>query len=189
MERWSRTEGFRRRIRLRALSLVTPFSLLSWNAAYALWLAVNLALFVVMLLALVALAGLSFREPSGILLVAATLALAPFHTGIVTGNVTWLAVELSVIAIWSARRRHDLAAGFLLAVAAGLKPQIGLCFLLYYLLRRRWRVTGAAAAVLALRGGIRVRATGVWPHSVALELPGRQSRSAGDWSSRQFHDD
>ncbi len=131
-----------------ALVLVTPFGLLSWNAAYALWLTVNLALFVVMLLALVALARLSFREPSGILLVAATLALAPFHTGIVTGNVTLLAVELSVIAIWSARRRHDLAAGFLLAVAAGLKPQIGLCFLLYYLLRRRWRVTGAAAAVL-----------------------------------------
>jgi hypothetical protein len=122
--------------------------LLFWNVAYALWLALNLALFVIMLWALVGLSGFSFREPSGILLVAAPLALAPFHTGIVTGNVTLVAVELSVIAIWSARR-YDIAAGVLLAVSAGLKPQIGLCFLLYYLLRRRWRVCGIAVALLA----------------------------------------
>lgn len=134
-----------------ALVLIAPFSLLPWNLAYALWFAMNLILFVIMLWALVELAGLSsdLYRPATILLVAGTLALAPFHTGIVTGNVTLVAVELSVIAIWAARQHYEIAAGLLLAVAAGLKPQIGLCFLFYYLLRRRWQICGIAAALLA----------------------------------------
>ncbi|MGD1024923.1 MAG: glycosyltransferase family 87 protein [Candidatus Sulfotelmatobacter sp.] len=134
-----------------ALVLIAPFSLLPWNLAYALWFGMNLILFVIMLWALVELAGSSgdLYWPATILLVAGTLALAPFHTGIVTANVTLVGVELSVIAIWAAGRRYEIAAGLLLAVAAGLKPQIGLCFIFYYLLRRRWRICGIAAALLA----------------------------------------
>jgi hypothetical protein len=131
-----------------ALVLVTPFGLVHWKIAYAIWLAINLALFAIMIAALVALAGFSYREPAAILLVAATLALAPFHTGIVTANVSLVAVELGVIAIWITRQRYDVIAAILLAVSAGLKPQIGLCFVLYYLLRRRWRLFGIAAAIL-----------------------------------------
>ncbi len=134
-----------------ALVLISPFSLLPWSLAYALWFAINLILFAIMLWVLVELAGFSgdLYWAGTILLVAGTLALAPFHTGIVTANVTLVAVELSVIAIWAARRRYEIAAGLLLAVSAGLKPQIGLCFLFYYLLRRRWRICGIAAALLA----------------------------------------
>jgi glycosyl transferase family 87 len=132
-----------------ALVLVAPFSLLPWNVAYAIWLAINLVLFPVTVCVLLSLAGVSYREPAGILLTAAALALAPFHTGIVTGNVSMVAIELSVIAIWAARRRRDVATAVLLAIAAGLKPQIGLCFLLYYLVRRRWRIVGVGLALLA----------------------------------------
>ncbi|MFZ0773263.1 MAG: glycosyltransferase family 87 protein [Candidatus Sulfotelmatobacter sp.] len=131
-----------------ALVLVAPFSLLPWNVAYALWLAINLALFSATLCVLVSLAGVSYREPAGILLIAASLALAPFHTGIVTGNVSLAAIELSVAAIWAARGRHDITTAVLLAISAGLKPQIGLCFLLYYLMRRRWRIVGITLAML-----------------------------------------
>jgi hypothetical protein len=140
--------GFPTAYPITALVLITPFSLLPWNFAYALWLGTNLVLFVAMLCALVSMAGFSYHQASTILLVAATLALAPFHTGIVTANVTLIAVELGVMAIWAARQHHDMATAVLLAVAAGLKPQIGLCFLLYYLLRRRWRVCGIALALL-----------------------------------------
>ena len=132
-----------------ALVLVAPLSLLPWNFAYGLWFATNLAFFAIMLCALVGLAGFSYREPSAILLVAATLALAPFHTGFVTANVTLAAVDLSIIAIWRGRSHYDFTAAGLLAVAAGLKPQIGLCFLLYYLLRRRWRICGVGLTLLA----------------------------------------
>src|SRR5271166_2418856 len=122
-----------------SLVLIAPLSWLPWRLAYALWLAINLGLFSVMLWALLALAGLSYREPAAILLVAVTLALAPFHTGIVTGNVALVAVELGVIAVWTARQGYDILTAALLAISTGLKPQIGLCFLLYYLARRRWR--------------------------------------------------
>src|SRR5580698_5582324 len=91
-----------------SLVLIAPFTVLPWSLANALWLGINLALFLIMVCALLALAGLSYREPSAILLVAATL-----------------------------------------AVATGLKPQIGLCFLLYYLVRRRWRIFGFTLAILA----------------------------------------
>jgi hypothetical protein len=133
---------------LTALVLIAPFSFLSWKMAYALWLALNLTLFPAMVWALVAIAGFSYREPRAILLIAGTLALAPFHSGIVTGNVTLVAVELSVIALYAARRSYGLWSSFLLAVAAGLKPQIGLCFLLFYLVRGRWKIFGGAMAVL-----------------------------------------
>jgi hypothetical protein len=131
------------------LVLLTPFTLLPWNFAYGVWLGMNLVLFAVLLWAMADLAGLSYRESPAIFLVAAVLSLAPFHTGIVTANVTVVAVELSVIAIWVARRHHDILTALLLALATALKPQIGFWFLLYYFLRRRWLICGVAAGVLA----------------------------------------
>jgi hypothetical protein len=141
--------GFPTAYPITAFVLIAPFSLLPWNVAYAFWLSLNVAFFVVMLCALVALAGCSYRDPRAILLLTATMALAPFHTGIVTGNVTLIAVELSVISIWAARRNWNVATAFCVAVAVGLKPQIGLCFLFYYFLCRRWRIFGVAFGLLA----------------------------------------
>jgi len=135
---------------LTALVLLAPLSRLPWSVANALWLTLNLGLFATMVCALVALAGLSYRSGAATLLAALTLALAPFHTGIVTGNVALMVIELGVIAVWTARRHYDVTSAILLAVSAGLKPQIGLCFLLYYLLRRRWRLVGIALALLFL---------------------------------------
>lgn len=137
-----------------SLVLVAPLSWLPWNLAYGLWFAINLALFGLMLSVLVELAGFSYRNIRGGLLIAFILALAPFHTGFVTGNVALAAVELGVIAIWAARQRHDIATAALLALSAGLKPQIGLCFLLYYLVRRRWRIFASAVALLALLAAV-----------------------------------
>jgi hypothetical protein len=133
-----------------SLVLIAPLSWLPWKLAYALWFAINLTLFGIMLSVVVALAGFSYRDTRGGLLIALVLALAPFHTGFVTGNVALAAVELGVIAVWTARQRYDLTTAVLLAVSAGLKPQIGLCFLLYYLVRRRWRIFAGATVLLAL---------------------------------------
>jgi hypothetical protein len=137
-----------------ALVLIAPLSRLPWRGAYALWLAINLALFVTMLYALVELAGFSYRSWQAILLVASTLALAPFHTGIVTANVALVVIELGVIAVWTARSRYDLLTATLLAISIGLKPQIGLCFFLYYLLRRRWNLVAITFAPLVIVAGL-----------------------------------
>jgi hypothetical protein len=137
-----------------AFVLIAPFSLLPWNVAYAAWFGTSIILFLVMMCALVALSGFSYIDQPTILFVAATLALAPFHTGIVVANISLVAVELSIIAIWTARKHHDFATATLLAVAVGLKPQIGLCFLLYYVLRRRWRVLEITLTILACIAGL-----------------------------------
>ena len=131
-----------------SLVLIAPLSRLPWGLAYGLWLAIHLALFGLMLSALVALAGFSCRDPLAVLLVAFTLALAPFHTGLVTGNPALIAVEAAVISLWTARQGYDVLTAILLTVSAGLKPQIGFCFLLYYLMRRRWRLLGRTLALL-----------------------------------------
>jgi len=144
-----------------SLVLIAPLSWLPWNVAYGLWFAINLALFGIMLSVLVELAGFSYRDTRGGFLIAFVLALAPFHTGFVTGNVALAAVELGVIAVWTARQRHDIATAVLLAVSVGLKPQIGLCFLLYYLVRRRWRIFAGAAALLALLAAVGVLRLGI----------------------------
>jgi hypothetical protein len=133
-----------------SLVLLAPLCAISWTHAYALWIILNLLLFAVMVCALVGLSGFSYRDPPAMLLIAGALALAPFHTGIVTGNVALVAVELGVIAFWSSGRGRDVAAAILLAISIGLKPQIGVCFLLYYLIRGRWRVVGTAVAGLGL---------------------------------------
>jgi hypothetical protein len=135
---------------LTSLVLLAPISVLPWKVAYGVWLSVNLVSFSIMLYALLELTDFSFCDPTGILLVAMTLALAPFHTGIVTGNIAVVAVELGVIAVWAARGRHEIWAAVLLALSIGLKPQVGFCFVLYYLVRRRWRVFGITLAVLTL---------------------------------------
>jgi hypothetical protein len=134
-----------------ALVLIAPFTLLPWKIAYGLWLAINLALFAGLIGAAVALAGSSYAEPRALLLVAAILALAPVHTGMATGNMTIAVVALAVIAVavYAARKRSAAAAAVLLALSAGLKPQIGLCFLLYYFVLRRWRIVVPALAMLA----------------------------------------
>jgi hypothetical protein len=144
-----------------SLVLVASLSWLPWNLAYGLWFAINLTLFGIMLSILVELAGFSYRDIRGGSLIAFILALAPFHTGFVTGNVALVAVELGVIAVWTARQRHDIATAVLLAVSAGLKPQIGLCFLLYYLVCRRWRIFAGAVALLALLTAVGVLRLGI----------------------------
>ena len=63
------------------------------------------------------------------------------------------AIALCAIAVWGAASRYDNLAGVLLGAASCLKPQIGICFLLYYALRRNWRVTLSGVAVA---GGIGV---------------------------------
>jgi hypothetical protein len=142
--------GFPTAYPITALVLSAPLSVLPWSVASPLWFVANLVLYVVMLHALLALAGFSWQEAPGILLMAATLALAPFHTCIAAGNPTAIAVESSVVGLWRARRGNDITAAMLFAISAGLKPQIGLIFLFYYILRRRGRLVVIAATLLAL---------------------------------------
>ena len=139
-----------------ALVLFAPFGALPWPTAKVLWLAFVLSSFAATVWALLQVSGLSFEDPRGLAFVTGCLALAPFQTGVASGNQTILVVGLCTLGMWAATADCDMIAGLLFGVACSLKPHIGAFLVLYYILQRRWRlfVTAvtctAALALIAL---------------------------------------
>ena len=138
------------------LALLAPISLLPWPVAHALWLIINIVVFGVTVASLLYVAGHRLHGEQGYLFVALTLALAPFHTGLAAGSIAIVAVGLSAWAVLAAARQRDLMAGILIGAAAGLKPQIGLPFLAYYSLRRRWHIFSSAAILVGVLAAVAV---------------------------------
>ena len=132
-----------------ALLLFAPLGLLSWRGALLVWLAVLLVSFAVTVWALIGTSGMAIHEPRTTAFLAGCLALAPFHTGIATGNQTILVVGLCSLGIWAAGAECDLLAGVLFGIACSLKPHIGAFLVLYYLVQRRWRLLLTAVAFTA----------------------------------------
>lgn len=134
---------------LGGLVVLAPIAAFPWKVAKILWLTVLLISFAATAWALVLAGGFRWGELRTLAFVGACLALAPFHTGIATGNPSILVIGLCAVAIWAARHRRDVAAGMLFGVACSLKPQIGAFLVLYYLVRRRWQLFLTAVASTA----------------------------------------
>jgi hypothetical protein len=154
---------------LPALALIAPLAFLSWSIADVLWLAISLAAYIVTILTVCSLANLSWADRRTYFFLAFALALAPFHTGLAVGSIVIVALAPAVVALWALRHRNDVFAGFLLILAVSLKPQIGLPFLFYCLVRRQWRAaaTGATGVlILAAIGTFRLAISGThWMQS------------------------
>jgi len=136
---------------LGGLVVLAPVAAVPWAIAKPLWLGILLLSFAATVAALALTSGFRWNEPRTLAVVAGSLALAPFHTGIASGNSSILVIALSALAIWAAHRGRDVASGVLFGLACALKPQIGAFLVLYYLVRRRWRLfTIAVACTTAL---------------------------------------
>lgn len=155
-----------------ALVLFAPIAALPWPAAKLVWLAVLLISFAATIVCLLEVAGFSFADPRALAFMAGCLALAPFHTGIATGNQTILVVGLSAIGIWAAGGERDIIAGMSFGAACSLKPHVAGFLLLYYLLRQRWRlfitaVTFAAVLVFIAAAWMRIAGVSWFPDYVS----------------------
>ena len=149
---------------LGTLVLMAPVAAFPWRIAKIFWLAVLLAAFGMTVWTLALAGGFRHDEVRTLLFVAGCLALAPFHTGMANGNWTLLVVGACAAAVWAARDHRDVTAGIFFAVACSLKPQIGALFVLYYLVRQRWRLFATALAStigLALVAVLRLQISGV----------------------------
>ena len=133
-----------------AFVLLAPIASLSWHVAHRVWLILMVLAFAVTFLALGSLAGFQPREKRTYLLLALAFAFAPFHTGMATGSIVIVVLGLCSSAMLAEDRGHNVGAGILIAVAVSLKPQIGLPFLAYYLLRRLWRLALTSLGLLLL---------------------------------------
>src|SRR5579872_1880040 len=129
---------------LGTLVLMAPIGALPWPAARLVWLALLVAAFGLTVWSLMRVAGFHLEEPRTLAFIAGCLALAPFHTGIASANQTILVVGFCALGIWAASGKRDVVAGLLFGVACSLKPHIGSFLVLYYLVRRRWRLFGTA---------------------------------------------
>ncbi|MGO8795542.1 MAG: glycosyltransferase family 87 protein [Candidatus Sulfotelmatobacter sp.] len=144
--------------------VLSPFALLPWPLALILWGAVNLAAIALAPFALLSVCGIHPFELRAQLFLAAVFALAPLHTGLATANPAMLAVGLSFAAFWAAHSGKLTTDGILLALAICLKPTVAGGLLLYYVVRRQWKVAGVACALsatIALIGISRLALPGV----------------------------
>jgi hypothetical protein len=133
---------------LTALFLLAPLAMLPWPIAHLLWLAITAVLTLGVIGSLLRLLTMEAGDWRSYVFVAFAFALAPLHTGFAAGSVVIATLALCGIALAREQRGNDVLAGILFAMAVCLKPQIGLPFLAYYLLRRRWRLCGIAAGVV-----------------------------------------
>jgi hypothetical protein len=133
---------------LTCLLLLSPLAVLPWPVAHLVWLGITACLTLGVAWSLLAAGGFEKSDWRGYVFVAFALALAPLHTGFAAGSIVISTVALCGIALAREQRGNELFAGILFGAAVCLKPQIGLPFLAYYLLRRRWRLSVVAAGVV-----------------------------------------
>lgn len=155
------------------LMLIAPLTALSWNWAVDLELALCVIAYLWLTL------EFTRRLPSGrrIYFAAFILAFAPFHGAFQLGNISAFAIPLMLLAILFIDD-YPIAAAFLLAIAACLKPQTGAFFCFHLLLSRRWRsfaIATATGTVLSAIAVVRMSVAGIrWiqPYHdiVALQL-------------------
>lgn len=131
------------------LVVLAPVAALPWRVARIVWLVILLISFAATVWALASTSGFRQNETRTLVFVAACLALAPFQTGIASGNTSILVIGLCVVAIWAARQNRDATAGVLFGIACAIKPQLGAFLVLYYLVRRRWKLFATAVSCTA----------------------------------------
>ena len=143
--------------------MLAPLGLLSWKVAEAVWVALSLLAVGVVICGSIAFTGTGWRDPKTWVFAALALALAPIHSGLATENPAIFVIGLCAAAIWAAQYSQDILAGLLLALASCLKPQLGLCFILFYVVQKKWRIgwTASAAGVLiAMVAVVRMQVAG-----------------------------
>jgi Glycosyltransferase family 87 len=128
--------------------VLVPFAVLAWAVANASLVLLDFALLFVVIRALMRFSGMQgWRRHAWL---AAVLAFEPIYAGMVINNIAVLAVECALLAVAMSETSPRLAAPVLLALSVALKPQIGFCVLVYFLLRRFWNLVTGTVALLGI---------------------------------------
>jgi Glycosyltransferase family 87 len=139
------------------LVLIAPLTFIPWAWANPIWLILGLVAIGLTISLLIRLAGFRSWEDRALVLATFILAFDPLHQSFHLGNVALFAVPLGLLGIYLAERERGFSAGFVLALATAVKPQLGLWVLLYYLIQWRKGIAigtlfpGAAIAMAFVR--------------------------------------
>jgi hypothetical protein len=127
-----------------SIPLLAPFGLFRWAAARNLFLLSALVMFPFMLWAAMRLDAVDWNSPTGVLVSAFALALAPWQAAIAAQSISAQAIELAIIGV---AFRSQTAGGIATGIAFCLKPQLAVWFLLFEVARKRWRRVLTAGAL------------------------------------------
>jgi Glycosyltransferase family 87 len=141
---------------LSCFALTAPFTLLPWLVIKLLWVFSTVILFFLSIYVLIELLELhGWRRDA---FIGTALLLAPFHTGVAVCNLAVTATEIGILSLWKSFTIRKFWTALPVSLSLALKPQIGFCFLMYFLLRRRWRVSLLASGLLiAFQGSAMLR--------------------------------
>lgn len=139
-----------------AYVLVIPFSLLPWGWANQAWVLLSVLGVGITAWILVRIGEFPATSDKTWFIIAFIFAFAPFHTAIHVANPAPIAIACCLLAVYLATQGHDAASGIMVAVATGLKPQLGIWIFVFYLLRRRWQLVQTC-----LLGGVALVVTAV----------------------------
>jgi hypothetical protein len=137
-----------------SLVIIAALTPLPWVAALIFWTVLSTVAVLLAALALLSICGCSLADRRSQLFVAVMLALAPLHTGLGNANPVVLAVSLAALSHWAVSTKRETIAGFLLAIAICLKPTVGGGLLIYYVVRRKWRIAGMTCLIAVFISGI-----------------------------------
>jgi hypothetical protein len=133
-----------------SLLVLAPFSVLPWRAAMLAWTCTTVGLFVFASVGLLQLAGFRVSDPRALAFLVLAVGLAPIQTGIANGSIAVAAVMLNILGLWAGTAGSDFGAALLLATGCSLKPQLGIWFLIHYVVRRRWAIALPALAMVGV---------------------------------------
>lgn len=121
--------------------LLAPFSFLSWNTANLVWILLGLIGVAAIAFVLLRLGRFKSEDIRSWLLIAIVFSLTPLRAGLLVENPAIISISLCLAAVYLASREQDIASGITLAMATAVKPQLGIWVLVFYLVRRRWRLS------------------------------------------------
>lgn len=120
-------------------AMLSPLSILSWENAKLIWLFINIFACMLIWVGMVKILKINITDWPCIVLLAAFLALIPVQNCIFQGQPVLVVLSLMVFSILFFMDGFDLFSGVFLGLALGLKPQVGLFLLVYYLIKGRWK--------------------------------------------------
>lgn len=131
--------------------VLAPFAVMDFASAKVCWMGFNLLMAALLVHWLSIWAGVrpTLTNARGVLLIAMTLGLAPLATCVGFGQLAIASTAWLGGAMYMHRRGRPMTAGLMLGLSGLFKPQIALAFVLYWLVRRRWRGLLAAGATVA----------------------------------------
>ena len=141
---------------------VSPLTYLPWGWAQLIWLLLSLAGLGLTVRFLLRIGNLQWGSKAAYLLATLVLAFDPFHQAFHLANIALLVIPLCLAGVAAAESGNEALAGFILAFATLLKPQLGLWFIVFYGVQLRKKLTfvaaltGLASGLLFLRYPISV---------------------------------